>query len=198
MFGDEVLDIYRKYTKLRYKLIPYFYDLFFEGEKTGAPIMRPLVFHYEKDEVARTCNDEFMVGDRILVAPVVMQGMDRRMVYLPEGDWYDYWTREKITGPVWFVKEAPLDVCPIYVKAGSVIPMMEEQSYVGEKSLDTLLLDVYPGVGSYDHYLDNGEDFAYQEGKYHQYHITVDESGNVNWEIVHAGYDKPYKEIKSI
>ena len=198
MFGDEVLEIYRKYTKLRYKLIPYFYDLFFEGEKTGAPIMRPLVYHYEKDEVARTCNDEFMVGDRMLVAPVVVQGMDKRMVYLPEGDWYDYWTREKITGPIWFIKEAPLSVCPIFVKAGSIIPTMEEQSYVGEKPLDTLILDVYPGDGSYDHYLDNGEDFAYRDGKYHQYHFMVDESGKVDCEIVHAGYDKPYKEIKYV
>lgn len=158
--------------------------------------MRPLVFHYEKDEVARTCNDEFMLGDRILVAPVVVQGMNNRMVYLPEGEWYDYWTREKIVGPKWFIKDAPLDVCPIYVKAGSVIPMMEDQNYVGEKALDTLILDVFPGVGSYDHYLDNGEDFAYREGKYHHYHFTVDESGKVDWEILHAGYDKPYKEIK--
>ncbi len=194
-FGTEVLDIYRKYVKLRYQWIPYFYDLFYEEERTGAPIMRPLVFHYEKDENARVCNDEFLLGSRILAAPVVNQGMTRRMVYLPEGDWYDYWTRERITGPVWFVREAPLDTCPIYVKAGSVIPMMEPQSYVGEKPMDTLLLDVYPGEGSWDHYLDNGEDFAYREGKYHQYRFTVHEDGLVCGEIVHAGYERPYQKI---
>lgn len=194
-FGAEVLDIYRKYVKLRYQWIPYFYDLFYEEERTGAPIMRPLVFHYEKDETARRCNDEFLLGSRILAAPVVNQGADRRMVYLPEGDWYDYWTKEKITGPVWFVREAPLDTCPIYVKAGSILPMMEPQSYVGEKSMDTLLLDVYPGEGSWDHYLDNGEDFAYREGRYHQYRFTVHGDGSVSGEIVHGGYEKPYRKI---
>lgn len=194
-FGDEVMDIYRKYVKLRYQWIPYFYDLFYEEEQTGAPLIRPLVFHYEKDEVAKTCNDEFMLGERMLVAPVVYPGMTKRMVYLPEGEWYDYWTHEKHTGNTWIIKDAPIDVCPIYVKAGSIIPMMEPMSYVGEKPLDTLILDVYPGNGAIDHYLDNGEDFAYREGAYHKYHFTVDEAGNVQGSIAHAGYDKLYQKI---
>lgn len=194
-FGDEIMDIYRKYVKLRYQWIPYFYDLFYEEEKTGAPLIRPLVFHYEKDEVAKTCNDEFMLGEQILAAPVVYPGMTKRMVYLPEGEWYDYWTHEKHTGNTWLIKDAPIDVCPIYVKAGSIIPMMEPMSYVGEKPLDTLILDVYPGSGVIDHYLDNGEDFAYREGAYHKYHFTVDEAGKVQGTIAHAGYDKPYQKI---
>ncbi len=194
-FGQEVIDIYRKYVKLHYQWIPYFYDLFFEEEKSGAPIMRPLVFHYEKDDAVKGCNDEFMFGDKILVAPVVFQGMTKRMVYLPEGEWYDYWTKEKHCGPQWLIKDAPIDVCPIYVKAGSIIPMMEPMSYVGEKPLDTLILDVYPGEGSCEHYLDNGEDFDYLEGKYHQYHFSVNGEGDVTGKIVHAGYDKPYRKI---
>lgn len=194
-FGKEVMDIYRKYVKLRYQWIPYFYDLFYEGERTGAPVMRPLVFHCEKDTAALDCNDELLLGSQILAAPVVNQGMSKRMVYLPEGVWYDYWTHEKLAGPVWFVRDAPLEICPIYVKAGSIIPVMEPQSFVGEKPLDTLLLDIYPGEGSYDHYLDNGEDFAYRDGKYHQYRFTVREDGAVSGEVVHAGYEKPYKRI---
>ena len=141
------------------------------------------MFHYEKDEAAKVCNDEFMLGSRILAAPVVNQGAERRMVYLPEGEWYDYWTHEKLTGPVWFVREAPLDCCPIYVRAGSVIPVMEPQSYVGEKPSDLLMLEVYPGEGSWDHYLDNGEDFAYRE------------DGGVCGQVIHAGYDRPYRKI---
>ncbi len=195
-FGKAIMDIYRDYVKLRYRLIPYFYDLFYEEEKTGAPIMRPLVFHYEKDNTARTCNDEFMLGSQILVAPVVNQGMTKRMVYLPEGVWYDYWTKEKKTGPVWFVREAPLEICPIYVKAGSVIPVMEEQAYVGEKAQKECLLEVYPGKGSWKHYIDNGEDFAYQEGYYHLYSFVIEEDGNVNGTIEHAGYEKPYQKIR--
>lgn len=195
--GKEVLDVYRKYVKLRYRLIPYFYDLFREEELTGAPVMRPLVFEYEKDETARTCNDEFMLGSRILAAPVVMPGVKKRMVYLPEGEWYDYWNGEKITGPLWFIKDAPLDVCPVYVKAGTVLPVMEDQSYVGEKPGDSLLLEVYPGEGVYEHYLDNGEDFAYREGKYHLYRFTVGEDGSVGGEILHGGYEKPYRTIQA-
>lgn len=194
-FDRETMDIYRKYVKLRYRWIPYFYDLFYEEEQTGAPVMRPLVFHYEKDENARTCNDEFLLGSQILVSPVVSQGMTKKTVYLPEGIWYDYWTNERIEGPVWFVRSAPLDTCPLYVKAGSIIPVMEPQSYVGEKISDTLTLEVYPGEGSYDHYLDNGEDFSYREGKYHHYRFQIGADGRVEGKILHAGYDKPYKKI---
>ncbi|MBD5154160.1 MAG: glycoside hydrolase family 31 protein [Oscillibacter sp.] len=195
-FGPRVLEIYRKYVKLRYQWLPYFYDLFWEEERTGAPILRPLVFHYPQDETVRTCNDEFMVGDRVLVAPVVQQGARQRLVYLPEGEWYDYWTREKIVGPASFVRNAPLDLCPIYVKAGSVIPMSPPQSYVGETARDVLLLDVYPGHGTWDHWLDDGESFAYQEGKYHQYRFTVHPDGGVDTEIIRAGHDRPYREIQ--
>lgn len=194
-FGEKIMDIYRKYVKLRYRWIPYIYDLFYEEERTGAPIMRPLVFHYEKDKAAQVCNDEFMLGSRILAAPVVNQGAEKRMVYLPEGIWYDYWTHEKLEGPVWFVREAPLDCCPIYVKAGSILPVMEPQSYVGEKPSDILLLEAYPGSGSWDHYLDNGEDFAYRDGAYHQYRFTLQEDGAVSGKVIHAGYDKPYRKI---
>lgn len=117
------------------------------------------------------------------------------MVYLPEGEWYDYWTHEKLTGPVWFVREAPLDCCPVYVKAGSIIPVMEPQSFVGEKPSDVLMLEAYPGEGCWDHYLDNGEDFAYREGRYHQYRFTVGTDGMVSGRVVHAGYEKPYQKI---
>lgn len=194
-FGTEAVDIYRKYVQLRYKLIPYFYDLFYEEERTGAPIIRPLVFHYEKDRTARTCNDEFLVGDKILVAPVVQQGMTKRMVYLPQGEWYDYWTGEQLTGNQWLIKDAPLDICPMYVKAGSILPTMEPMNYVGEKEADTLYLEVFPGKGEYSHYLDNGEDFAYREGKYHKYCFTQKEDGTVTGTILHGGYEKPYKQI---
>ncbi len=194
-FGQEVLDIYRKYVKLRYHWIPYFYDLFRETEQTGAPVMRPLVYHYERDETAAVCNDEFLLGDRILVAPVVSQGVTRRLVYLPEGTWYDYWTDQRFTGPAWIVKEAPLDICPVYVKAGSAIPAMEPMSYVGEKEADILLLDVYPGSGEWEHYQDNGEDFAYQDGEYNQYRIRVEENGTVQCRLSHHGYGKTYRRV---
>ena len=117
-FGDEVTAIFRKYVKLRYRLQPYFYDLFRECEETGLPPMRALVLNYEDDPNVHELNDEFMLGDQMLVAPVVEQGARQRMIYLPKGDWYDFWTGEKQEGGRYFVREAPLDLCPIYVKAG--------------------------------------------------------------------------------
>lgn len=194
-FGARAVEIYRRYVKLRYHWLPYLYDLFWQQERTGAPIMRPLVYHYERDETAKTCNDEFLFGERILAAPVVEQGKTRRLVYLPEGEWYDYWNGEKTAGPCFVIREAPLEICPIYVKAGSVIPTMEDMAYVGEKEQETLTLEVFPGEGEWEHYLDNGADFAYREGCYHLYRFTVDNTGAVQAKILHDGYEKPYRHI---
>lgn len=195
VFDEETLNINRKYIKLRYQLIPYLYDLFYEGEKTGLPILRPLVLHYEKDDKVKELNDEFLYGERILVAPVVEQGKRFRGVYLPKGTWVDYWTKEVIAGEQYIIREAPLDVCPIYVKAGSVIPNYPEQSYIGEKDIKELILDVYEGEGEYTHYQDNGEDFNYQNGEFNKYSFRL--FGNhLTIELKTHGYDKMYESFK--
>ena len=193
-FDKETMDIYRKYVKLRYQLIPYYYDLFFEGETSGLPIMRPLVLHYEKDENVKNNNNEFLVGENLLVAPVTEQGVTCRTVYLPAGEWYDYWTGEKIEGESYILAKAPLDTCLMYVKAGSIIPNFPEQEFVGEKEIDTLILDVYAGQGSYEHYQDNGTDFAYRQGEYNQYHIEQKENV-LKISLAHKGYEKIYKKV---
>ena len=89
-FDDQVVGIYRKYVKMRYRFLPYLYDLFYQGEQTGLPVMRPLVLHYPKDPETYNLNGEFLVGENLLVAPVLEQGATKKMVYLPEGEWYDY------------------------------------------------------------------------------------------------------------
>lgn len=193
-FGKEVLDISRKYINLRYELLPYFYDLMHESEVTGLPIVRPLVLEYENDENVKNRNDEFMLGDRLLVAPVVEQGAREKLVYLPEGEWYDYWTGEKIEGEKFFVRKAPLDVCPIYVKAGAVIPKYPLRMHVGEDKDDLLILEAYPGSGTYTHYQDNGEDFGYWQGEYNEYRIS-NEDGRTEIEALHEGY-RPYGNVE--
>ncbi|BCN32798.1 glycoside hydrolase family 31 protein [Anaeromicropila herbilytica] len=193
MFDKKTLDINRKYIKLRYQLIPYLYDLFYESEKTGLPIMRPLILHYQSDEKVKETNDEFLVGENVLVAPVVEQGKRFRAVYLPEGKWVDYWTREVHQGKRIIIKEAPLDICPIYVKSGSIIPNYPDIKYIGEKEIEYLILDLYDGVGSYTHYQDNGEDYAYQKGEYNQYQIELTKEHEVKIRLIYGGYDKKYK-----
>lgn len=195
-FGEEVLSISRKYINLRYELLPYLYDLMRETELTGIPMVRPLVLEYEEDENARNRNDEFMLGDRMLIAPVVEQGARERMVYLPQGTWYDYWTGEKKEGKCFFVKEAPLDVCPVYVKAGAVIPKYPVRLHVGKDKDDLLILEAYPGEGTYSHYQDNGEDFQYRQGAFNEYEIS-NQNGRVGVRARHEGY-RPYGKIEVV
>ena len=184
--------------ELRYRLLPYLYDLFAECEKTGLPIMRPLVLHYEKDENTWNLNDEFLVGEHLLVAPVLEQGQTKKMVYLPEGIWYDFNTGKRYEGKQYYLVDAPLDTCPMFAKAGSMIPAYEVVQYVGEKPYDTLNMLVFPGEGTYVHYQDNGSDFAYQDGAYNEYAFTQQENGEVTMKMGKEGYEKPYKKIEYI
>lgn len=197
-FGEEVLDISRKYINLRYELLPYIYDLMRECECSGIPVMRPLVLEYEKDEKVKNCNDQFMLGDRMLIAPVLEQGAREKLVYLPEGIWYDYWTGKEFAGGQSYICKAPLDICPVFVKAGAVIPKFPVRMHVDHKEKDQLLiLEAYPGEGTWMHYQDNGEDFAYQQGAYNEYRIT-NQNGEVQIEFVHKGYPEYGKvEIRS-
>ena len=197
-FGEKTVNIYRKFVELRYRLLPYLYDLFAECEKTGLPIMRPLVLHYEKDENTWNLNDEFLVGEHLLVAPVLEQGQTKKMVYLPEGIWYDFNTGKRYEGKQYYLVDAPLDTCPMFAKAGSMIPTYEVMQYVGEKPYDTLNMLVFPGEGTYVHYQDNGSDFAYQGGAYNQYAFTQQENGEVTMKRMKEGYERPYKKIEYI
>lgn len=192
VFDEESLEIINTYIRLRYQLLPYIYDSFIQEEQTGLPILRPLILEYEDDPMVQNLNDEFMVGENILVAPIVEQGKTYRAIYLPEGEWIDYWTEEKITGKQVILKEAPLSICPIYVKVGSIIPMYEVMQYVGEKSVKRLILNVYEKAGSYTHYQDNGEDYSYQQGEYNRYQFTVKD--NILYaEKTYKGYKKDYQ-----
>lgn len=194
-FNQETLEINRRYIKLRYRLLPYLYDLFWESQKTGLPIMRPLVLEYQNDEEVREINDQFLFGSNILAAPVVNQGQRVRSVYLPEGEWIDYWTKEVFHGKQYIMRKAPLDTCPIYIKAGSMLPNYPEISYVGEKDIKQLTLDIYPGKGEYHHYQDNGENFDYLEGKYNEYEFSVDEN-QLEISLLHHGYGKVYDSFR--
>ncbi|MBR6918614.1 MAG: glycoside hydrolase family 31 protein [Clostridia bacterium] len=195
MFGKETLDIYRKFVKLRYAFIPYIYDLFFEGEKTGLGVMRPLALHFENDARALRCNTEFTVGEKLLVAPVVEPGVTERAVYLPKGDWYDVATGKKIRGGRSIIASAPLDTLPMFAAAGAIFPNYEEMKYVGEKKLDRLILKVFRGEGEYFHYEDNGEDFAYRRGEYNKYRFTLKGDGVFTCRLVHDGYKNKYKKF---
>ncbi len=197
-FDEETLKIYKKFVELRYRLLPYLYDCFCHMEKTGIPVMRPVVMEYESDPGTWELNDEFMVGDRILVSPVVTQGSRKKLVYLPKGDWIDFETGELLTGPLYYIKNAPIDVCPIYVKAGSIIPNYPLQQYVGEKEIDELILRIYPGNGNYVHYQDDGESFHYRQGQYNLYSFSISDTNEFYMQRMLKGYQKSYKSLRLI
>jgi alpha-glucosidase len=110
------------------------------------------------------------------------------MVYLPEGNWYDFETKTCYEGKQYYLVDAPLDTCPMFVKEGSVIPTYELMQYTGEKPYDTLKLLVFPGKGTYEHYQDNGTDFAYKEGACNCYRFVNQGDGIVEKEMLHEGY----------
>ncbi|MPM78172.1 hypothetical protein SDC9_125183 [bioreactor metagenome] len=137
-----------------------------------------------------------------MVAPVLEQGKKARMIYLPKGDnWIDYWTKESFEGGQYIIKEAPLEICPIYIKEGSIIPNFPELSYIGEKDIKTLILDIYTvkeGEFEYHHYQDDGESFEYKDGKYNLYSIKVNNSHklNITIDLIKNGYNKIYDEVQ--
>lgn len=193
-FGEPCLSVYRKYTTLRYQLLPYLYDAFVKCEKSGLPVMRPLVMGNEGDSQTYECNDEFMFGDSMLVAPVVVQGARRRMVYLPQGVWYDFWNYKKIEGGTWLIAEAPLDHCPVYVKENSVIPMYDPVEYVGQQEYNLLYMNVYGKAAEYAHYQDNGEDYRYRDGEFNEYFFQYGD-GKTEVRMLHQGIDRRYERI---
>jgi alpha-glucosidase len=207
-FDEQTEAINRKYIKLRYKLLPYLYDLLHDGESNGLPIIRPLFLHYQNDVRTYEMNDEFLCGNNILVAPVVEQGARTRLVYLPEGnEWIDFWTKEIFAGGQYLVREAPLDLCPIYIKGGSVVPLYPVQNYVGEREINQLTLDFYLTESvkncSYVHYQDDGESFDYQNGGFNLYALRIiynDAKDDLTLAIKmkHDGYRKHYESFKII
>lgn len=199
-FDEETLKINRKYIKLRYKILPYLYDLLWKGETTGLSVIRPLVLHYRNDKMTEEINDEFLVGENILVAPIVEQGKRVRSIYIPQGEWIDYWTKEEFKGGCTILREAQLDLCPIYIKKGTILPNYPEQNYVGEKEISELTLDIYPGNGQYVHYQDDGESFDYRGGKYNLYEFAMKEDKELTLEIKvsYSEYEGKYRNFRIV
>ena len=186
-FDETTIDAVRKTVKLRYRFIPYIYDLAHECEKTGAPIVRPLVYEYHADKHVRNISDEYMLGSFVLVAPVIAPGKEAREVYLPDGDWYDYYTGEKYSGGRYILADAPLDKVPVFIKAGAIIPVADGEIRSTEDiTEDKISILTYPGKGSFLHYQDDNETFAYRNGAYNAVEYTLD-GDKLEKKVLHKG-----------
>ena len=166
LHNPHVEPICRKYLELRYRMLPYLYSAVRECTTTGMPVMRALWLHYPDDPVAVAREDEYLWGRDILVAPVVEQGVTSRQVCVPSGDWYDFWTGERIQGGRMITREVNLETMPLYVRAGALLPLGPVKQYTGETKVDQpLSISIHPGAdGSFSLYEDDGKSFNYREG----------------------------------
>lgn len=137
-YGPRALDIFRTYSRLHMSLFPYRYAAAQESSRTGMPLMRALVFYHPLDPEARRAGDEYYFGPDLLVAPVLTAGT-QRSVHLPQGEWLDYWSGARYTGPMDTVVDAPLDRIPLFVKAGTILPRIPE---------DVMTLVTWRGAGT--------------------------------------------------
>jgi alpha-glucosidase len=178
-FGEPFTSINRKFIELRYRLMPYIYSVFWEHHRYGFPILRPLVM-LEQDKISNHFRqDEFSFGDKILVCPVLEQGAVSRIVYLPKGQWYNFWTHELLDGENEYDIKAPLEDMPLFVRAGSVIPEYPIMQYVGEKPIDEVWLNVYYADYEVNSFLfeDHGDTFAYEQDIYLEKKFSVKGDG---------------------
>ena len=177
-FGEPYESICRKMIKLRQRLLPYLYTLFEECHRTGAPILRPLLFEYPEDETTYTADDEFLLGGAVLVAPLTRPGIEYRHVYLPQGTWFHYWSGARFDGPAHILAHAPLGEPALYVKANTPIPMGPDANHTGERPVDPLTFRVHPaeGAGESTLYEDAGDGFGYESGGYARRTVSCDTS----------------------
>jgi alpha-glucosidase len=144
VFGEETEELIRRAIRMRYRLLPLFYQLFHQMHRTGAPLVRPLFWHYHGERAARV-TDQFLLGEDLLVAPVVERGARERMVWLPPGSWYDYHSGHLVGGDVTLVVDAPLETVNVYVRGGAVLPVAEVGNSTEDLDRRTLALEIYPG-----------------------------------------------------
>jgi alpha-D-xyloside xylohydrolase len=161
-----VTPILVSYDKLRYRLLPYIYSEAWKVTSDDSTIMRPLVMDWRTDSKVWDIGDQFMFGPSILVSPVTQEDASGRSLYLPPAPaWYDFWTGERTAGDQRLQVSAPLDRIPLYVKAGSILPMGPEIEYAGEMPDAPIELRVYPGSnGHFDLYEDSGDTYDYERG----------------------------------
>ncbi len=190
-FGTEALNIMRAQLELRYKLMPYWYTLAWEASRTGAPLVRPVFWEDTQNKALWNVYDEFLAGDAFLVAPIVEKGVYKRKVVLPNGSWYDFWSDKLMAGGSADIElEAPLDRLPLLVRAGSVIPMTEDNILTlhvynpgkGNKCSGIIYSDVGDGYGAY-----RVDTFRLKEADKEGYDLIWESEGDFAW---------PYKKIK--
>ncbi len=196
--GDWEYDAIEKFIKLRYRLLPYLYSTGWQVTNNDATIMKPLAFDFAEDKAVYDIDNQYMFGESFMVRPVTepmytkfdkdgnryvnseedFSTVKNTRVYLPEGTtWYDFWTSEAISGGRYVEKETPVDIMPLYVKAGSIIPWGPDVQYAEEEKWDNLEIRIYPGAdGTFTLYEDENDNYNYEDGAYSTIEFAWDDA----------------------
>ncbi len=190
--GDTFYDAIDKYINLRYRLLPYIYSTSWDVTAHQSSMMRALMMDFVNDRQALDINDEYMFGKSLLVCPITapMYSKDTgpdfstvksKELYLPKGtDWVDFWTGDKLAGGQSVKKETPIDVIPLYVKAGSILPFGPNVQYATQKKWDDMEIRVYPGAdGKFTLYEDENDNYDYEKGVYSTITFSWNDSGQM-------------------
>lgn len=192
-FGTYYEDINRKFIELRYKLLPYIYSTFWEQSRYGYPILRPVLM-LEQEMDNRNREEEFSFGDKILVAPILRQGVTSKKIYLPKGTWYDYWNHAAFEGGKVHEVSTSLETMPIFVKEGAVLPEAPIMQYSTENPIEIMHLKVYHTDKEINSFLyeDHGDSYAYEQQVYLEKKFTV--SGDQTKLTISQEVDGLFKE----
>ncbi len=200
-FGEPYEGHIRKLLQLRQRLIPYLYSLFDECHRTGAPILRPLLFAYPDDATTYNADDEFLLGDALLVAPIARPGVEHRVVYLPRGAWFHYWSGQRFDGPAHVLARAPLGEPAIYLRANHPLPLWPAMRHVAERPPDPLSLLLFPaaGEGATSLYEDAGDGYEHERGAYARRRLacaTTATTVTVTLDAQEGAYQPPRTQVE--
>ena len=199
-FDEEITNVVRKFIEIRYQLLPYLYTAFYQYSHDNVPMLKSLVLFDQEDSQTHYRTDEFVFGNQILVCPINEPNSKGRRMYIPKGEWYNFWTKELISGGKEARVEADLDSMPIFVKAGAIIPKYPVQQYVGEKVIKELTLDAYYKNGKEDSelYEDANDGYDYTKGRYSLKKFNLSGNGDKLIIRIHkrGEYETSYKTFK--
>ncbi|SDB42076.1 alpha-glucosidase [Flavobacteriaceae bacterium MAR_2010_188] len=167
-FDEDVTSIVRKFINIRYQLLPYLYSAFWRYVNHGTPLIQSLVLYDQHDVHTHYRTDEFIYGSQILVCPILEPNARGRRMYVPRGNWYNFWNSTIVKGGKEMWVDADIEEMPIFIKEGAIIPKYPVQQYVGEKIIEQVDLDVYykEGKETSTLYDDSHDGYDYTKGRY--------------------------------
>ncbi len=178
-YGTDAQRILVNFDRLRYRMLPYIYSLAWKTTSEAYTTMRPLVMDFRADPRAQNAGDQFMFGPAFLVNPVTDPAATTRQLYLPGAKWYDFWTGSVVEGGRTINALAPLDRLPLYVRAGSILPLGPDEEWSTEKTADPIELRIYRGAnGDFTLYEDENDNYNYEKGAYATIPLRWDDAGH--------------------